>query len=163
MYKLSSYSLSNTVEFLTNMPTFASLCGLAADSTITTALEESPRIRLESDNLDEDWLAAALAFYKHNKFDKHASLRITIHGQPGIDTGDVRRQFFSVVFAQLAKPSADSIFEAPQHRLRPAFKASSLSSGMLATVGTMIGHSILLHRWPRLSIPSGILLSLPYR
>ena len=74
LYKFSSYSLSNTVEFLTNMPTFASLCGLAADSTITTALEESPRIRLESDDLDEDWLAAAVAFYKHNKFDKHASL-----------------------------------------------------------------------------------------
>ena len=94
LYKLSSYSLSNTIEFLTNTPTFASLCGLAADSTITTALEESPRIRLESDDLDEDWLAAALAFYKHNKFDKHASLRITIRGQPGIDTGGVRRQFF---------------------------------------------------------------------
>ena len=44
----------------------------------------------------------------------------------------------------VAKPSADSIFEGPQHRLWPAFKASSLSSGMLATVGTMIGHSILL-------------------
>lgn len=44
LYKLSSYSLSNTVEFLTKSCTFASLCGLGADSIITTALEESPCI-----------------------------------------------------------------------------------------------------------------------
>ena len=100
MYELSSYSLSNTVEYPTKTPTFASLHSLASDSLITTALEESPRIRLESDDLEEDWLVAALAFYKYNKFDKHASLRITIRGQPGIDTGSVRRQFFSVVFGR---------------------------------------------------------------
>ena len=71
-------------------------------------------------------------------------MRVSIRGQPAIDAGGVRRQFFSVVFSQLAKPSANGLFEGVSCRLRPAFKASSLSFGMLSTLGKMIGHSILL-------------------
>ena len=66
--------------------------------------------------------------------------------QPGVDTGGLRRQVFSEVFENIAMSSTTAIFDGPQDRLRPAFKASSLSSGMLTTMGTMIGHSILMDR-----------------
>ena len=144
IYTLSSCLFSQAVDFLLGPCSFSLLRNLACDFQITTTLEESPRIRLEADDDEEDWVAAALAFYKQSKFDTHAALRVSIRGQPAIDAGGVRRQFFSVVFSLLAKPSANSLFEGAPCRLRPAFKASSLSSGMLSTLGKMIGHSILL-------------------
>jgi len=144
VFKLCSNSCLRAIDLLISDPSFLSLRDLAENYFITTPLDESPRIRLDADDEDEDWLTAALAFYKHNKFDKHASVRITIHGQPGIDTGGIRRQFFSVVFTQLIKPSATSLFEGAPCRLRPAYKATSLSSGLLSTLGTMVAHSILL-------------------
>ena len=42
----------------------------------------------------------------------------------------------------------------PPNRLRPAFKASTLSLGMLgSTITTMIAHSIDTHGWARISLP----------
>ena len=77
-------SSSHTVDFLLGSHSFASLRNLASTFQITTTLEESPRIRLEADDDDEDWIAAALAFYKQDKFDTHAALRVSIRGQPVI-------------------------------------------------------------------------------
>ena len=62
--------------------------------------------------------------------------------------------FFAVVLAELARTESDySLFEGPPVKLRPVFKASILSSGVLSTVGTMIAHSLLLdgHGFPYLS------------
>ena len=76
-----------------------------------------------------------------------AITRVTIANEPAVDTGGVRRQFFSVVFRQLAYPSlcaSYSVFEGSSFRLRPAYKASNVSSGMLKIVGMMIAHSLLL-------------------
>ena len=139
--ELCSCSFLQAVEFLTSVTSLSSLRSLAAESLITTPLDESPRISLDDEDEYEDWLTAALAFYKYSKFDKHAAVRITIHGQTA---GGVRRQFFFIVFTQLVKPSATSLFEGEPCRLRLAYKATSLSSGLLRTVGTMVAHSILL-------------------
>jgi len=64
-------------------------------------------------------------------------MHVCIHGQPTIDAGGVQRQFFAVVFAELAQTeSGCSLFEGPPVKLRPVLKASILSSGVLSTVGT---------------------------
>jgi len=128
VFELCSCSFSQAAEFLTSVTFFALMRSLAAEYLITTPLHESPRIHLDADDEEEDYMTAALAFYKCNKFDKNAAVRITIHGQPGVDTGGIRRQFFSVVFTQLIKPLATSLFEGALCRLRPAYKATSLSS-----------------------------------
>ena len=142
VYNLSGSSFSKAVECLLEGPSLESICSLV---TSQMSLDTSPRIRLDKDDDDEDWTEAALAFYKQGKFDKSSGLRICIRGQPAIDAGGVRRQFFAVVFSQLARTDAGfSLFEGFPLRLRPVFKASVLSSGMLATLGTMIAHSILL-------------------
>ena len=143
LYALSNSSFSRTVDCALDGPSLESLRSLAL-TQLTTPLEESPRIRLEEEDDEQDWVDAALAFYKQAKFNKQAYVRISIRGQPGIDTGGIRRQFFNV-FSMLAQPSTSlSFFEGLPNRLRPAFKASTLSSGMLNTIGTMIVHSILL-------------------
>ncbi len=64
-----------------------------------------------------------------------------------MDTGGLRRQFFSIIFNKMANSftmMSRNIFEGPPNRLRPAYKASLLSSGMLKNVGTMVAHSILM-------------------
>lgn len=144
IYYLSKHSLTSAMDCLLDGPSFDSLRALAA-SQITVKSEDSPRIRLERDDDNDDWVEAAMVFYKQAKFNKDAGVHISIRGQPAVDTGGVRRQFFSVVFAKLASPSSlTSCFEGPPNRLRPIFKASVLSSGMLKTIGMMIAHSVLL-------------------
>ena len=62
-------------------------------------------------------------------------MRVCIYGQPAIDAGGVCKQFFAVVFGELACTAA---------KLLSVFNASILSSGVLSAVGTMIAHSLLL-------------------
>ena len=133
------------VKCLKEGPTFESLCDIAC-SQLDVPLSESPRIHVDKDDEGDDLVAAALVFYEDSKFVKNAPVRISMHHQPGIDTGGLRRQVFSEVFDNIAMSSTIAIFDGPQDRLRPAFKASNLSSGMLTTMGTMVGHSILMDR-----------------
>ena len=133
---------NRTVEALLEGPSLEALRSLAV-SQITLPLEECPKIRLHEEDDDDDWMEAAFTFYKGRGFDKKAGVRISIRGQPAVDTGGIRRQFFSVVFTKLASEST-GIFDGPPNRLRPAYKASMLTSGILSTIGTMIAHSFLL-------------------
>ena len=89
-------------------------------------------------------MSSAVAFYKASKFDKDGQLRLYMRGQPGVDTGGIRRQFFSVVFNKLALSSSLKLFEGSANRLRPTFRLSNLSSGLLKVTGTMVAHSYLL-------------------
>ena len=133
------------VECIMEGPTFESLCDIAG-SLLEVPLSESPRIRVDKNDEGDDLVGAALAFYKDSKFARNAPVRISIGHQPAIDTGGLRRQVLSEVFENIAMSSTIAIFDGPQDRLRPAFEASSLSSGMLTTMGTMIGHSILMDK-----------------
>lgn len=147
VYNLSHHSFTSAMDSLIDGPSMDSLRSLLRKSQITVPDDEGPRIRLNVDDDEEDWMEAAFCFYKHAKFDKNACIRVSIRGQPAIDTGGVRRQFFSVIFSKIASPStmqSRSVFEGPPNRLRPSFKASVLSSGMLKTIGMMIAHSVLL-------------------
>jgi len=125
-------------------------CGLEDLKTLAACqlevpLSECPRIRLEHDDSEDEWVEACVSFYKHSRFDNRAPVKLSIHGQPGVDTGGIRRQFFRVVFSKFSDASSPlCLFEGLPNRLRPAFKASFLSSGLLRIFGTMLGHSFLL-------------------
>ena len=86
----------------------------------------------------------AIAFYKGCRFSPNAQVRIMIGKQPAVDTGGVRRQFFCDVFAYLSSSNLLRLFEGPENRLRPVFRHSSISSGMMTVVGKMVGHSIVM-------------------
>ena len=60
-----------------------------AVSQISVPLEECPKVRLDADDDDHDWMEAAFAFYKNRGFDKKAGVRISIRGQPAVDTGGI--------------------------------------------------------------------------
>ena len=126
-------------------PSFDSIWNVAV-CQISVPSKESPRIRVDVD--DDDWTEAAVAFYKNSKFNRHAGVRVNIRGQPVVDVGGVHRQFFFTLLQNLALPresaSVFMFFEGNPRRLCLAYKASILSSGMLTTIGTMIGHSIIL-------------------
>ena len=44
---------------------------------------------------EEDRWEDSIAFYKSNRFDAHHPVRVRLSGQPAVDTGGVRRHFFS--------------------------------------------------------------------
>ena len=138
-------NFSRAVDCVMEGPSFESLCEIA-HTQLDIPLSESPRIRVDKDDEGDELVSAVLSFYKDSKFIKNAHVRISMGHQPGIDTGGLRRQVFSEVFENIATSSTISIFDGPLDRLRPAFKASSLSSGMLTTLGTMVGHSILMDK-----------------
>ena len=93
LYELSNYSLTHTLDCILEGPSLASLRNLAT-SEISISPAESPHIRLDNSDDEDDWTDAAIAFYKHSKFNNKAGVRISIRGQPAVDTGGIRRQFF---------------------------------------------------------------------
>ncbi len=121
-----------------------SLRDVVRSAKIRKSLGDSPRLRVDADDEEDEWMEAAIAFYKASKFDREGQLRVYIRGQPGVDTGGLRRQFFSVVFETLATSESSKLFEGSANRLRPTFRMSNLSSGLLRVVGTMAAHSYLL-------------------
>lgn len=109
--------------------------------------------KIEVDNLtDREELAkTALSFFQSDQFSSSAELRVEVLNRNVVDGGGVRRQFFSEVMAAFKS----SAFEGPPNRLRPAFKQSSISSGVLHGLGKAIGQSIVLDTqgFPYLSPP----------
>ena len=121
-------------------------------------LRDSPkRLRLDEEDWesDENLAESLVTFYKDYKFNSHAAIRVCIPNQPVLDSGGVRRHLFSRVLATMAKSDKFGLFEGPPGRLRPTFRQSSVSSGMLHILGRMIGHSIVMDRqgFPFLSPP----------
>ena len=48
------------------------------------------------------------------------------------------------MFGDTAMSKSIQAFGGPVQRLRPSYRASNLSSGLLTTIGTMVGHSFLM-------------------
>ena len=94
VYAESGENLMNTMNCSLEGPTLESICSLLKVSRIISPISDSPRIRLEADDNDDDWVSAAFAHYKSHQFDPKAEVYICMRGQPAIDTGGVRRQFF---------------------------------------------------------------------
>ena len=69
IYNLSGFSLSKCLECFIEGPSFESIRSVAI-SQITVPLEQSPRIRVDADDDEDEWTEAAIAFYKQKKFNK---------------------------------------------------------------------------------------------
>ena len=87
-----------------------------------------------------------MAIYKNPHFDETCPLRISFTGQPAIDTGGPRREFFYQVFSKLADGDNSSgfsqLFEGPSTRLVPVYNARVAFSGLMKCVGQIIAHAI---------------------
>lgn len=154
LFDISKGDIQKVADCVLSGPTLAGIRELMINSLLG---DHTRTLRLDEDDyMDQQSLAeAAVAHYKGPKFDRTASLRLSVPKQPGVDTGGMRRQFFNDVFTTVATSSSFSLFEGQTTRLRPTFRQSSVSSGILKTIGTMVGHSILmdLQGFPFLSPP----------
>lgn len=118
--------------------------GISAENLINLWKQgggEIRRIRVETYR-DEDTLEELLAFYKSSRFNPHSIVRISIEDQPAIDTGGIRRQFYSDAFIKLS--NNEDLFERTESGVLPVFRQSTLSSGLFTTIGKLIGHSIVM-------------------
>ena len=104
---------------------------------------EVKRIRVATYR-NEDTLDELLALYKMDNFNPSAILRISVTDQPAIDTGGVRRQFFSDALFKLS--NSENLFERTEKGVLPLFRQSTLSSGLFTAIGKLIGHSIVMDR-----------------
>ena len=140
VFMTSGESFENTLNCMLEGPSLKSICGLLKSRFIS---DDIYRIRIDSDDTD-DFVMAALGYYKSSNYKPRAEVRVTLKKQAAVDTGGVRRQFFSTVFGAIASSEKLGLFDGqPDHR-RPAFKMSNLSSGIFKILGQMIGHSLLL-------------------
>ena len=106
--------------------------------------EDPPRIRIGSDKI-KDWVESAFLFYKSQRFSTSCVVRISIQGNPGIDAGGVRRDFYSRVYEKIATGYL-GIFEGKPSSIRPAYTLSTLTSDTLKYLGIMVAHSILMDK-----------------
>jgi len=105
---------------------------------------DSRRVRIDEEDEDdrESLVQSMVAYYKGSRFDPAASIRIS-RDHPAVDTGGVRRQVYSEVFASISTSDKLLLFEGPPSSVRPVFRQSYISSGVMRLVGTMVAHSIL--------------------
>ena len=107
-------------------------------------INDSRPVRVDDED-DEDVESLAqlmIAYYKGNKFDPHAPIRIR-RNHPAVDTGGVRRQVYNDVFATFASSEKLLLFEGWPGGVRPVYRQSAISSGVLRLFGMMVAHSIL--------------------
>ena len=62
----------------------------------------------------DDILTDALAHYKDPDFDPAAPISVTYRGQPAVDAGGVKRQFFTDVLGQMASSTTLRLLEGPK-------------------------------------------------
>ena len=100
---------------------------------------DGPPIKLKVD--EEDIFNDALLFYKETRFDPTRPLRVSFLHQPAVDTGGVRRQFFTDVLDKFAFDDPYSMFVGEKLCLRPANSPQLLP--LFKLLGTIIVHSLV--------------------
>ena len=68
--------------------------------------------------------------------------RVTLHNQPALDTGGVRRQVYTSVYSDFLSNEYSQLFDGPLHHCCPLRTSESRSSGLFKVMGTMVAHSI---------------------
>lgn len=94
---------------------------------------------------DESFLMEALPIYKSPDFDASRPLRVSFSGQPAIDSGGPRWEFFTKLFHEISTSNGSTVpvlFEGPEGRLMPVYSAIIVYSGIMKSVGKIIAHSI---------------------
>ena len=68
LYSICDQSFLETIECMLEGPSLVSLLKRVRSTQISIPPEESPRIRVEADDDEIDWVQAAVAFYKGDRF-----------------------------------------------------------------------------------------------
>lgn len=85
-----------------------------------------------------------MAYFKSHTFDIKSQFRVTFEGEPAIDGGGPRREFFSILIQSLTSPECPiRLFEGRPGHLLPLHNIDALLGGMYKFAGNMIAASIL--------------------
>lgn len=91
----------------------------------------------------DDILGDALAIYKDPEFDPASPVRVTYRGQPAVDLGGVKHQFFTDVLGEMASSTHLAFLEGPDLRRLPAYNSGVISSGLMKLFGSAVAHGIV--------------------
>ena len=133
IHGLLSMNSEKTVDLLLDVSAHKILCLLQQKKL------DGPTMKLKVD--EDDLLNDALLFYKAATFDPSRPLRVSFSNQPGIDTGGIKRQFFTDVLDKIAFKDPYSMFTGNKYRLCPAYSPQLLP--LFKILGTLIVHSLI--------------------
>ena len=136
VFDLSNSDFDNAMECLLEGPTVQGLIRLHQKKFNG---KPASKFFIDSDDLWSDMVG----YYKSG-VNVEKPVRVILEQQPAIDTGGVRRQVFSDVFALFATNKHFRLFEGQPCSVRPVHSADVRSSGMLKVLGTMIAHSVAM-------------------
>ena len=134
IYFLSGSNYDSSVKCALNGPNLKSIVTL-----MNTCFDTMPRIKVPVD-ADSAW-SDLVAYYKGaDNYD--CRIRIVLSNSPAVDTGGIRRQIYTQVYADFSTNRHIKLFDGPPGYLRPACTAIVRSSGLLKLLGKMLAHSI---------------------
>ncbi len=76
------------------------------------------------------------------KFDPYLPIAVTFEGEPALDAGGPRREFYHGLFQEMAFQSC--LFEGPPDRLRPRYTPQIVMSGLFKMLGRALAQAIIL-------------------
>lgn len=135
IYLLSGQNYDHALQCLLEGPSLDSIVTIMNDYFETKPIT---KLRLDLNSAWDD----LLAYYKSSKVNFDLRIRIALAGEIAIDTGGVRRQVYTQVFAEFAQNKHIDLFDGTENFLRPAVSAVARSSGLLKILGRMISHSV---------------------
>ena len=135
VYMISGKNYDCALQCLLEGPSLKSLI-----TVMNNYFEGKPTAKISLD-LSTAW-SDLVSYYKGNKIDYGLQIRVALVGDVTIDTGGVRRQVYTQVYAEFAQNKHICLFDGAENCLRPAISAVARSSGMLKLLGKMLSHSI---------------------
>lgn len=98
------------------------------------------RITVRRDMLLQD----SIVHFKQHDLDVLLPIRVTFEGEPGVDGGGPRREYFTLLLKSLISPKTSfRLFEGREGRLLPMKNTDALRGKLFKLAGKMIASSIL--------------------
>lgn len=89
-------------------------------------------------------LSDSIGFFKKRIFDFQSPIRVTFEGEPAVDSGGPKREYFTLLLHALLSPSSPvRLFEGRNNFLLPMHNVDAIRAGLFKVVGRMTTSSIL--------------------
>lgn len=108
-------------------------------TTITPDTHIPQRITISRDLL----LSDSVRFFKRREFDYKSAVRVVFEGEPAVDGGGPKREYFTLLLQSLLSPSAPiRLFEGRESFIMPMHNMDAIRAGMFKVAGRMITTSV---------------------
>ncbi len=98
------------------------------------------RISISRDTVFED----SVAIFKNTGYDMRKPCKIVFEGEPALDGGGPKREYFTLLLASLLSPRIPvRLFEGQSGRILPIHNADALRAHMFKVAGKMVASSIV--------------------